>query len=49
MGSWLTALSVAFLLWYGWQVFVKDKGNPGGLGLAVSVLAFGQIVSALLN
>ncbi|WP_159804414.1 hypothetical protein [Litoreibacter roseus] len=44
-----TLVSAAYLLWYGWRVFVTDKGNPGALGLTVSVLAFGQICAWLAS
>ena len=46
-GLQLSILSAAYLLWYGYRVFVKDRGNPGGIGLVVAVLAWGQILGAL--
>lgn len=49
MASWFTALSVGYLIWYGWRVFVQDKGNPGGLALGVSVIAWGQLLSLLIS
>jgi len=45
----LAVVSVIYLIWYGWQVFVKDKGNPGGLGLLLSVFAWWNIASALIE
>ena len=44
-----TGLSVLYLLWFGWHVFVRDKGNPGGLGLAVAAIACLQIFGAIAD
>ena len=46
-GGAFTAIAVLYLLWYGYEVFVRDKGNPGGLGLAAAAIAVIQILNAL--
>lgn len=47
LGAAFTGLSILYLLWFGWHVFVREGGNPGALGLLGAVLAFGQLFSAI--
>lgn len=47
LGNAFTGLAVLYLLWFGWHVFVKDGGNPGGLGLAAAAMAVLQIMNAV--
>jgi hypothetical protein len=44
-----TLLCVAYLVWYAWQVFIKDKGNLGGLGMTIGIFAWFQIGGWLLG
>ncbi|MEP3347633.1 MAG: hypothetical protein ABJN34_04620 [Litoreibacter sp.] len=49
-GPWtLTAISAGYLLWYGWRVFVKDKGSLGGLGLSLATVAILEIFMSLID
>lgn len=44
---WVNIACALYLLWYAWVLFVRQKGDPGSLGLMVSVLAFMQLVSSI--
>ena len=44
-----TLICVAYLVWYAWRVFIKDKGSPGGLGLTFGTIAWFQIGAWLLG
>ena len=43
----ITGIAAVYLIWYGYQVFVKDKGDLGSLGLTFAVIAFGEVLGAL--
>lgn len=49
IGPAFTAASVIYLIWYGWMVFVRDKGNPGGLGLAIAAICVIELITAARN
>lgn len=49
LGNAFLGLSVLYLLWYGWQVFVKDGGDLGGLGLGLAVIACLELIGTFLG
>ncbi len=42
-------MGAGWLVFYGWQVFVKDRGNIGSLGLPLSVFAWWSIADWLFD
>ena len=36
----LNAVSIIYLVWYAWYLFVANKGDPGALGLGIAAMAF---------
>lgn len=47
IGPVFTAFAALYLLWYGWRVFVADKGDLGGLGLAFAAICVIDIMAAM--
>ena len=42
-----TGLCILYLLWLGWDVFVRQKGDPGTLALTFGGLAILEVLNAV--
>lgn len=36
----INVISIVYLIWYAWYLFVANKGSPDALGLAIAAMAF---------
>ena len=40
----INVLSIVYLIWYFWHLFIANKGDLGALGLTIAAIAFFNLV-----